>query len=86
MEAIYRASEESAPAGNSRFVPITVPRSRGLFVARDGVDFRLMLRKWHTEAKTGVLNGGRFNEKGSARKFPICPTQPEGRTCGSPSS
>ena len=27
MEAIYRASEGSAPAGNSRFVPITVSRS-----------------------------------------------------------
>jgi hypothetical protein len=27
MEAIYRASKESAPAGNSRFVPIMVPRS-----------------------------------------------------------
>ena len=27
MEAIYRASKESAPAANSRFVPITVPRS-----------------------------------------------------------
>ena len=27
MEAIYRASEESAPTGNSRFVPITVSRS-----------------------------------------------------------
>src|SRR5262245_41022075 len=40
MEAIYRASEESAPAGNSRFVPITVPRSTGfLFMGRDGVDF-----------------------------------------------
>jgi hypothetical protein len=45
MEAIYRASEESAPAGTSRFVPITVPRSRGLVIARDGVDFQLMLRK-----------------------------------------
>jgi hypothetical protein len=22
---------------------------------------------------------GRFNEKGSARKFPTCPTQPEGK-------
>jgi hypothetical protein len=27
MEAIYRASEESAATGSSRFVPITVPRS-----------------------------------------------------------
>jgi hypothetical protein len=40
MEAIYRASKESAPAGNSRFVPITVPRSTEfLFMGRDGVDF-----------------------------------------------
>ena len=40
MEAIYRASKESAPAGNSRFVPITVPRLTGfLFMGRDGVDF-----------------------------------------------
>jgi hypothetical protein len=27
MEAIYRASEGSAPTGKSRFVPITVPPS-----------------------------------------------------------
>jgi hypothetical protein len=27
MEAMYRASEESAPTGKSRFVPITVPPS-----------------------------------------------------------
>ena len=31
MEAIYRASKESAPVGNSRFVPIKVP-FKGVFV------------------------------------------------------
>jgi hypothetical protein len=41
MEAIYRTSKESAPAGNSRFVPFTMPRSTGLlFMGWDGVDFR----------------------------------------------
>jgi hypothetical protein len=45
MEAIDRASKESAPAGNSRFIPITLPRSRGFCSWVDGVDFQLMLRK-----------------------------------------
>jgi hypothetical protein len=40
MEAIYRASEESA--GNSRFVPITVPRSslRLLWLTQQSRDFK----------------------------------------------
>jgi len=42
MEAIYRVSEESAPTGNSRFVPITVPRSspRLLWVTQQSRDFK----------------------------------------------
>jgi hypothetical protein len=42
MEAIYRASEESAPTGNSRFVPIMVPRSspRLLWVTQQSRDFK----------------------------------------------
>jgi hypothetical protein len=42
MEAIYRASEGSAPAGNSRFVPITVSRSspRLLWLTQQSRDFK----------------------------------------------
>ena len=42
MEAIYRVSEGSAPTGNSRFVPITVPRSspRLLWVPQQSRDFK----------------------------------------------
>ena len=42
MEAIYRVSEGSAPTGNSRFVPITVPRSspRLLWVTQQSRDFK----------------------------------------------
>ena len=42
MEAIYRASEELAPTGKSRFVPITVPPSppRLLWVTQQSRDFK----------------------------------------------
>jgi hypothetical protein len=42
MEAVYRASEESSPTGNSRFVPITVPRSssRLLWLTQQSGDFK----------------------------------------------
>jgi hypothetical protein len=46
MEAIYRASKEPAPAGNSRFVPYHGAAFKGVLpMDRDGVDFQLMLRK-----------------------------------------
>jgi len=42
MEAIYRASEESAPTGYSQFVPITAPRSspRLLWLTQQSRDFK----------------------------------------------
>jgi hypothetical protein len=45
-EAIYRASTESAPAGNPRFVPYHGAAFKGVLSwGRDEVDFELMLRK-----------------------------------------
>src|SRR5215831_17925681 len=42
MEAIYRASEESAPTGYSQFVPITAPRSspRLMWLTQQSRDFK----------------------------------------------
>ena len=61
MEAIYRASEESAPTSKSRFVPITVPPSspRLLWLTQQSRNFKDAGRSLRPEQHAGRRLGAR---------------------------